>query len=210
MSELNTTSINDLPTDPTGGGSIGGSMGGGNISLVANETSSYKNQVIPQQGSQSQGGQGQSMTLDQTTISQIVNGLQQASIAGATALPSRDIPQNTQQITHDPAIQANYVPPPPPAQKDYINDEPTEYDYPEERVKNALDRVYDDMQAPLLLSVLYFVFQLPIMRKMIFKYLPFFCNNDGNYSLNGLIFTSSMFGFIYFSLTKSIAQFNKF
>lgn len=208
MSELNTTSINDLPTDPAGGGSIGGSM-----SLVANETASYKNQVISQQQSQGQQGQqqgGQGMSLDQTTISQIVNGLQQASIAGATSLPSRDIPQNTQQHTHDPAIQANYVPPPPPSQKDYINEEPAEYDYPEERVKNALDRVYDDMQAPLLLSVLYFVFQLPIMRKIIFKYLPFFCNNDGNYSLNGLIFTSSMFGFIYFSLTKTIAQFNKF
>lgn len=205
MSDLNTTSINDLPTDPTGGGSIGG-----NISLVANETSGYKNQVIPQQ-QQVQGQQGgQSMSLDQTTISQIVNGLQQASIAGATSLPSRDIPQNTQQLTHDPAVQVNYVPPPPPSQKDYINDEPTTYDYPEERVKNALDTIYDDMQAPLLLSVLYFVFQLPIMRKMIFKYMPFFCNNDGNYSLNGLIFTSSMFGFIYFSLTKSIAQFNKF
>ena len=33
MSELNTTSIHDLPTDPAGGGSIGG-----NISLVANES----------------------------------------------------------------------------------------------------------------------------------------------------------------------------
>jgi hypothetical protein len=203
MSELNTTSINDLPTDPAGGGSIGG-----NISLVTNETSNYKNQVITQQSQGEQGGQG--MSLDQTTISQIVNGLQQASIAGATSLPSRDIPQNTQQLTHDPAVQVNYVPPPPPSQKDYINDEPANYDYPEERVKNTLDKIYDDMQAPLLLSVLYFVFQLPIMRKMIFKYMPFLCNNDGNYSLNGLIFTSSMFGFIYFSLTKSIAQFNKF
>jgi hypothetical protein len=208
MSELNTTSIHDLPTDPSGGGSIGG-----NISLVANETVTYKNQVIspqPQMG-QSQGqGQGQGMSLDQTTISQIVNGLQQASIAGATSLPSRDIPQNTQQLTQDPAVQVNYVPPPPPNQKDYINDEPTNYDYPEERVKNSLDSIYDEIQAPLLLGVLYFTFQLPIMRKIIFKYMPFLCNNDGNYSLNGLIFTSSLFGFIYFSLTKSMAQFNKF
>ena len=208
MSDLNTTSIHDLPTDPSGGGSIGG-----NISLVANETVNYKNQVIapqPQMG-QSQGqGQGQGMSLDQTTISQIVNGLQQASIAGATSLPSRDIPQNTQQLTHDPAVQVNYVPPPPPNQKDYINDEPTNYDYPEERVKNSLDSIYDEIQAPLLLGVLYFTFQLPIMRKMIFKYMPFLCNNDGNYSLNGLIFTSGLFGFIYFSLTKSMAQFNKF
>ena len=210
MSELNTTSINDLPTDPTGGGSIGGSIGGSmgsNISLVANETSSYKNQVIPQQ---QQGGQSQGMSLDQSTISQIVNGLQQASVAGATSLPSRDIPTNTQQLTHDPAVQVNYVPPAPPNQNDYINDEPTEYDYPEERVKNTLDKVYEDIQAPLLLSVLYFIFQLPIIRKLIFKYIPFFCSNDGNYNLNGLILTSAMFGFIYFSLTKTMAQFNKF
>ena len=196
MSDLNTTSIHDLPTDPSGGGSIGG-----NISLVANETVNYKNQVIapqPQMGqSQGQGqGQGQGMSLDQTTISQIVNGLQQASIAGATSLPSRDIPQNTQQLTHDPEVQVNYVPPPPPNQKDYINDEPTNYDYPEERVKNSLDSIYDELQAPMLLGVLYFTFQLPIMRKMIFKYMPFLCNNDGNYSLNGLIFTSGLFGFI--------------
>ena len=208
MSDLNTTSIHDLPTDPSGGGSIGG-----NVSLVANETVNYKNQVIAPQPQMGQGqgqGQGQSMSLDQTTISQIVNGLQQASIAGATSLPSRDIPQNTQQLTHDPAVQVNYVPPPPPNQKDYINDEPTNYDYPEERVKNSLDSIYDEIQAPLLLGVLYFTFQLPIMRKMIFKYMPFLCNNDGNYSLNGLIFTSGLFGFIYFSLTKSMAQFNKF
>jgi hypothetical protein len=206
MSDLNTTSIHDLPTDPSGGGSIGG-----NVSLVANETVNYKNQVIAPQPQMGQGqGQGQGMSLDQTTISQIVNGLQQASIAGATSLPSRDIPQNTQQLTHDPAVQVNYVPPPPPNQKDYINDEPTNYDYPEERVKNSLDSIYDEIQAPLLLGVLYFTFQLPIMRKMIFKYMPFLCNNDGNYSLNGLIFTSGLFGFIYFSLTKSMAQFNKF
>ena len=206
MSTLNTTSINDLPTDPTGGGSIGG-----NISLVANETSSYKNQVIPQQQQQQQQQQmSQGMALDQSTISQIVNGLQQASIAGATSLPSRDIPQNTQQLTHDPEVKANYVPQASPDHTDYIKDEPAEYDYPEERVKNTLDRIYDDIQAPLLLAILYFVFQLPIMRKVIFKYIPFLCSNDGNYNLNGLIFTSCMFGFIYFSLTKSMAQFNKF
>lgn len=202
MSASNTTSINDLPTDPTGGGSIGG-----NISLVANETSSYKNQVIPQPQQQQM---SQSMSLDQSTISQIVNGLQQASIAGATSLPSRDIPQNTQQLTHDPEVKANYVPAASPDHTDYIKDEPAEYDYPEERVKNTLDRIYDDIQAPLLLAILYFVFQLPIMRKVIFKYIPFLCNNDGNYNLNGLLFTSCMFGFIYFSLTKSMAQFNKF
>lgn len=209
MAELNTTSINDLPTDPAGGGSIGG-----NVSLVANETNykipqtpQYNAQMPgPQQGQQAPGG----MSLDQTTISQIVNGLQQASIAGATSLPSRDIPQNTQSIVNDPAIQANYVPPPQPSQKDYIKDDDNTYTYKEENINNSLDAVYDEIQAPLLLSVLYFFFQLPIMRKLIFKYVPFLCNVDGNYNFNGLVFTSALFGFVYYFLTKSMSHFNKF
>ena len=205
MSELNTTSIHDLPTDPAGGGSIGG-----NISLMANETN-YK--IAPGQGQQmpgqgQQGGQG--MSLDQSTISQIVNGLQQASIAGATSLPSRDIPQCTQQLVNDPGIQANYVPPPPPSQSDYIKDEDTNYTYKEETINGSLDAVYDEIQAPLLLAVLYFVFQLPVMRKIIFKYIPFLCSNDGNYNFNGLVFTSGLFGFLYYSLTKTMSHFNKF
>ena len=70
-----TTSIMDLPTDPTGGGSIGG-----NVSLSINET----NKVIS--GGGNVGGQGQGVSLDQSTINQIVNGLQQASSAGLTQL----------------------------------------------------------------------------------------------------------------------------
>jgi len=208
MSEFNTTSIHDLPTDPAGGGSIGG-----NISLMANETN-YKipqgqqGQQMPGQGQGQQGGQG--MSLDQSTISQIVNGLQQASIAGATSLPSRDIPQSTQQLVNDPGIQANYVPPPPPSQSDYIKDEDTNYTYKEETINGSLDAVYDEIQAPLLLAVLYFVFQLPVMRKVIFKYIPFLCSNDGNYNFNGLVFTSGLFGFLYYSLTKTMSHFNKF
>ena len=63
------------------------------------------------------------MSLDQSTISQIVNGLQQASISGTTTLPSRDIPQNTESFSHDPAVQVNYIPSPEPNQIDYINNE---------------------------------------------------------------------------------------
>ena len=210
MSELNTTSINDLPTDPAGGGSIGG-----NISLVANEsnykipqTPQYNTQIQPQPQGQTQQTGG--MSLDQSTISQIVNGLQQASIAGATSLPSRDIPQNTQSIVSDPAIQANYIPPPQPEKTDYIKDDSNIYTYKEENINNSLDAVYDEIQAPLLLGVLYFFFQLPIMRKIIFQYLPFLCNNDGNYNFNGLVFTSALYGFIYYFLTKSMSHFNKF
>jgi hypothetical protein len=195
MSEINTTSINDLPTDASAGGSLGG-----NVSLVINEPGQNTVNSPP------------SLTLDQITISQIVNGLQQASLAGATQLPSRDIPLHTEQLTNDSQIQPNYIPEPSHQQRDYINDMNSDNygNYRSEKNQNSLDSLYDELQAPLLLAVLYFLFQLPFFKKTIFKYLPFFCNSDGNYNLNGLIFTCALFGFIYYSLSKTVKNFSKF
>ena len=191
MAEINTTSINDLPTDPSAGGSLGG-----NISLEISPK--------PQPLGNSQ------LTLDQSTISQIVNGLQQASLSGATTLPSRDIPLHTEQLTNDVQIQPNYIPQ--PLSKDYINndnDNINDY-YNSEKNYNSLDRLYDELQTPLLLAVLYFLFQLPFFKKNLFKYLPFFCHTDGNYNFNGLIFTCALFGFIYYLLSTTVKKFSKF
>lgn len=192
-----TTSILDLPSNPTIGG---------NISVNINEIKREPiNDVVSPNN----------FTLDQTTINQIVNGLQQASSTGATLLPSRDIPQNTQSITNDPNIQANYIPQPLLKQKDYIN----EYENNEsiiekynkkEKKQDFLDDFYQEFQTPLLLAILYFLFQLPIIRKQIFYYLPFLFYKDGNFNINGFIFTSVMFGFYYYLLNKSILQFNAF
>lgn len=200
MSEINTTSINDLPTDPVAGGSIGG-----DVKLLINEVNSSTH---PSQ-SQSQPNNSQ-LSLDQSTISQIVNGLQQASLAGVTSLPSRDIPLHTEQLTSDAQIQPNYVPP--PQTIDYINESVDDIQnyYNKEKRQNSLDEIYDELQAPLLLGVLYFLFQLPFFKKNIFKYFPFFCHTDGNYNFNGLVFTCALFGFIYYLLTKSVKQFSKF
>ena len=194
MSEINTTSINDLPTNPSTGGSVSG-----NISLDINEMTQNKNTVV-----------SPPMTLDQSSISQIVNGLQQASMSGATSLPSRDIPLHTEQLTSDLQVQPNYVPQ--PIVRDYINDMSDDINnyYVSEKNQNSLDSLYDELQAPLLLSVLYFLFQLPFFKKSVFKYFPFFCHTDGNYNFNGLIFTCALFGFIYYSLSKTVKNFSKF
>lgn len=199
MAEINTTSINDLPTDPTGGGSVGG-----NVHLNISETPPPVNNSvgIPQSNS---------LTLDQNTISQIVNGLQQASLAGATQLPSRDIPMSTNQLTQDMTVQPNFVPP--PQRRDYIyeNNDDMEYNYyRKENVNNTLDSFYDEFQIPLLLIVLYFIFQLPIFKRTIFKYAPFMCHNDGNYNITGLIFTCGLFGLFYYIIFKTMKSFNKF
>ena len=75
---------------------------------------------------------------------------------------------------------------------------------------NSLDEMYNEIQIPLLLSVLYFLFQLPIFKKSLFHYLPMIFSKDGNYNINGFIFTSCLFGLLFYILNKIIFHFNVF
>ena len=193
------TSILDLPTDPVGGGNVSN-----NIVISASENAN-------QQLSQSGGG----LSLDQSTISQIVNSLQQASISGATQLSSRDIPMNTNNIAADPQVQPNYVPTPHQNQDDYIKS----YEQTSDMVdryntnlnrQNSLDDMYNEIQTPLLLSVLYFLFQLPFFRKFLYGYFPILFSNDGNLNINGFMFSSVLFGLIFYGLNKVTTHFGAF
>ena len=202
------TSILDLPTDP---------VGGGNISLSASENVVQKQmqQQMPQnQGQMPNQGQTPNFSLDQTTISQIVSGLQQAATAGATQLPSRDIPMNTTGHSNDAQVQPNYIPMQ-ERQTDYIKDyEQTSdmIDNYNRNVKrsNSLDDMYNEIQTPLLLAVLYFLFQLPFFRRFLFSYFPILFSNDGNYNINGFLFSSVLFGLLFHLLNKVTNHFGAF
>jgi hypothetical protein len=198
MSE--STSILDLPTDPVGGGINASGVG---ISLTATENG------------QPSSNQPSGFSLDQSTINQIVNGLQQASANGATQLPSRDIPMTTSGHSNDPQVRPNYVPPPPPQNSDYIQN----YEQTSDMINtynkqmqnsNSLDDMYNEIQTPLLLAVLYFLFQLPFVRKLLYTYIPFLFSNDGNFNMNGYLFTSVLFGLVFYSLNKLSWYFNAF
>jgi hypothetical protein len=188
----------DLPMDPTGGGTQN------NISISSSETTPSNNN-----------NNNNNISLDQTTISQIVNGLQQASISGATQLRSRDISMTTDGHTQDPYVQPNYVPPV-QQPRDYIKDS----DETNEEILNSynqqmrnssnLEDMYSDIQLPILMTTLYFLFQLPFFRRNLFNLLPFLFSTDGNYNINGYLFTSSLFGLIFYMLNKVISHFNKF
>jgi hypothetical protein len=200
-----TTSIMDLPTDPANGGSVNNIN---NINLNASEQ-------MPQSNMQSNTA---SINLDQSTINQIVNGLQQASATGATQLPSRDIPMTTSNLTHDMSIQPNFIPPVPQSQqgnRDYISnyqqagDIMNDYNSKLEH-SNSLDDMYNEIQVPILLAVLYFLFQLPFFRKFLFSYFPVLFSKDGNLNINGYIFMSSLFGIFYYLLNKLNTHFGKF
>jgi hypothetical protein len=193
-----TTSIHDLPADPASGGS-------GNVSLSVNEMK--MSSVDPP----SAGMPG--MALDQTTINQIVNGLQQASATGSTQLQSRDIPQTTQGYTHDAQIQPTYIPP--SSNADYIKDYEDNNDIinnynRQMESSNSLDQLYDELQIPLLIAVLFFLFQLPIFKKFLFQYFPILFFKDGNINIYGYVFTSALFGLLYYLLFKIMTHFSKF
>jgi len=198
------TSILDLPTDPVGGGNMGGDINRG-LSLNASEN------VVQKQIQQSQ---MPNFSLDQATISQIVNGLQQATISGATQLPSRDIPMNTTGHSNDAQIQPNYVPTV-EQQTDYIKDYDQTGDMIDNYNKNvnrndSLDEMYNEIQTPLLLAVLYFLFQLPFFKRFLFGYFPVLFSNDGNYNINGFLFTSTLFGILFYLLNKITNHFGTF
>ena len=203
MSEA--TSILDLPTDPVGGGNVSN-----NITMTAQEN---VNSNLPQQLPAQQQAPG--MSLDQTTINQIVNGLQQATLAGVTQLPSRDIPMTTSGISTDPQVMPNYVPPPPNNHQDYIKNYEQTSDMVNnynrnKQMTNSLDDMYNEIQTPVLLAVLYFLFQLPFFKKFLYTYIPFLFSNDGNYNINGYLFTSMLFGILFHLLMKTTSYFGTF
>jgi hypothetical protein len=200
------TSILDLPTDPVGGGNVSN-----NISMSASEHAAAQHQ---NQAAGSGGGLNGGVSLDQATISQIVSGLQNASISGATQLPSRDIPMNTNNISTDPYVQPNYVPPP-QDNTDYIKNYEQTSDMVHTHNKNAdaqdsLDDMYNEIQTPLLLAVMYFLFQLPFFRKFLFGYFPVLFSNDGNMNINGFMFTSALFGLLFYLMNKITTHFGAF
>lgn len=169
------------------------------------------------QGTQMQQQQGQGQpaqinAMNQQNINQFVSGLQQASAAGLTVLPSRDIPQTQSHLTQDQHMQPNYVPQE-QHNTDYITEHQTnediirKYNNKEQHATN-LDDFYNTIQTPVLIAILYFLFQLPVVRKNVFKFLPSLFSKDGNPNLSGYVVNSAIFAVLYFSLTKGIRYFS--
>ena len=135
-------------------------------------------------------------------------GIQQASAAGTTALPSRDIPQTQTALTQDEQIQPNFVPN--QSEKDYIgsvanNDEILRKQQLEHNKTESVSYVYEQLQTPVLVSLLYFLFQLPVLKTTLFRFVPVLFKKDGNPKLTGYIFQSLIFGGLYYTMNSILA-----
>jgi len=124
-------------------------------------------------------------------------------------LPSRNIPQDTVQYSNDDQIQPNYIPRH-NVERDYVKDQ---YDMTEQNLKeyeqkklqlSYWDRVFTDFQTPIFIAIIFFFFQLPIINTIIFKRFSFLSlyNEDGNFNMMGLIFKSTLFGSLYYIVSR--------
>ena len=183
---LGTTSINELPTGP-----------------------GITNNIQPVQHNNIE-------NIEKQSYNEIISQIQRADEMGATQLPSRDIPMTTQNVVMDQEIKPNYIP-----EQREVEDYIQNYETPEELIEennrqmqqhDSLETLYQDIQMPLLISILYFLYNLPIIRKYLLKFLPTLFNKDGNPNLYGYIFNSVVFGSTYYFmikfLFKSLNNFN--
>jgi hypothetical protein len=144
--------------------------------------------------------QGQIMPLPQAT---------QLGQAPQYRLPSRDIPVDTTQYSNDQCVQPNYIPPV-KLTADYIreyedmNEKPIQ-EYKQKKHRESLvDRVFTELQGPLFVAILFFIFQMPIVTRLMYSNLSFLSiyNSDGNMNFYGLFIKSIMFGLFYLGFSK--------
>lgn len=222
---LDATDISSLPTNPMMGGNEGNVQQ--NITLQQNEKIENKMEELAKmrENEMNQISKGvrfgpspasthnqMPTALEQNTINSLVSGIQQASVSGMTSLPSRDIPQDTMHMMHDEQIKPNYMPDHPPQQRNYIDDEMRMANAIKENIKkqnkiDSVDVLYGELQIPILIGILYFMFQLPVFKINLFKFFPSLFFKDGNMKLSGFVFTSLLFSVGFYFIKNLLNYF---
>tara|TARA_B100000524_G_C23564769_1_gene339643 strand:- start:144 stop:731 length:588 start_codon:yes stop_codon:yes gene_type:complete len=186
---MNTSSLESLPTDPS-------------ISQTTTAVTQISNQGNP------------NITLEtseklnntnETINSQFEKELKMAVDSGNTALPSRDIPNNTTNLTNDSQIQPNYIPSS-GVDQDFVQNYENSNDFLNYREKESnrednYDFFYEQLKIPILIAFLFFIFQLPFTKNFFLKHSPVLFGTDGNYNIYGYTGTSIAFGLLYFVIT---------
>jgi hypothetical protein len=137
-------------------------------------------------------------------LNDIFKNVQDIGVNGDLSLPSRDIPLDETKMSMDNISKPNYI----PKNEDYITniyetyEDMNENQRKKKNKQDSLEVLYDEMQTPLLLSVLYFIFQLPSFNNILSKYIKSIFKTDGNLNIYGLITKSVLFALSYYSLDK--------
>ena len=123
-------------------------------------------------------------------------------------IPCRGVEMDPTRFSNDPEIQANYLPPA-KLTTDYLKDFEletaklaTEYQKDKYR-KDHLENVWGEIQIPILLGVLFFLFQMPYWNIIMYRYLKVIglFGEDGNMNIYGIFVKSVLFGICCYGVT---------
>lgn len=123
-------------------------------------------------------------------------------------LPSRDMPMNPGRYQHDEQLQPNYIPPVPPMM-DYVHsaDRRVENIHRNPKPKEKmLDVILEEMQMPVILAILFFIFQSPWISQLVCKWFSGFGvqADDMTFTTNGKVILSLLYGFSFYGLQKGL------
>lgn len=119
-------------------------------------------------------------------------------------IPSRDIPIDTTSYQQDETIKPNYIPPS-NVQDDYIREYENRYNEDlrkyeiNKKNEESMDSFLSELQMPIFVGILYFIFQMPLMDgffKRAFSFLPI-KESDGNLNFLGMMTKSFAFIFVF-------------
>ena len=205
-----TTSIEDLPTSGQPNITLETTakpVQANTIQPISSTTSLNNSNTIMNNVPSSLNNPNSAIQLSSTDINKIVEGIQLASANNMTGLPTRDIPMNQSKITNDPKVQPNHI----PTHKagfveDFDKTQAVLYKQQQEHKKDEkrMNDVYDDLQEPILICVLFFIFQLPFINKTIFRYIPSLFLKERSPSLGGFLLKTILFGTAFFGIKKVI------
>jgi hypothetical protein len=191
-----TTSIDDLPLSSQTPSA--GYAGGGGAPLI------YSPMIDGQPAHQQQ-------QIPSNVMNEVLQGVQRASANGMTMIPTRDIPMTPNVYTHDEQSRPNYVPQSGMGMSgggstDYIKDHTSMENIVRANTRQSnqidtIEAIYYDLQMPILVGVLYFIFQMPVFRAQLLHFLPSLFGEDGNFKIMGLTATSAMFAGTLFVIT---------
>lgn len=140
--------------------------------------------------------------MQQTENAANINSvLERARETGSLSLPSRDIPMNSSQIVQDNQALPDYIPN--SKSGDYIEElvdieELQEKRRRERNKDDSLEELYKELQVPIFIGILFFIFNLPVTNKLFHKYFTFGHNESGSLNLQGYLVKSFLFASIYY------------
>ena len=123
-------------------------------------------------------------------------------------LPQRDIPMDMAGF-RDEAAKPNYIPPPPPNTPNYVSEQESILREKKvtESMKRAIDHKFDilaELQMPLVISILFWIFQMETINRLFAKYLKFanLFGEDGVINGTGILLKSVLFGAAYYGILQ--------